>query len=134
MRNLFPNNQIKGHLVLGGRGHNHAADLRIRGETSSSETERRHRKRLEAVLQMLSIRFLIKRDQMKGNPSLSLSQVVGETPVNFNVEALKQAARLYIRKFKERKRSQAHFISDHWVLEDMVDDQLAEDMYQGGAI
>ena len=34
-----------------------------------------------------------KRDQMKGNPSLSLSRVVGETPVNFNIEALKKAAR-----------------------------------------
>ena len=26
MRNWFPNNQIKGHLVLGAREHNHAAD------------------------------------------------------------------------------------------------------------
>ena len=98
------------------------------GETSSSETERRHRKRLEAVLQMLSIRFLIKRDQMKGNPSLSLSQVVGETPVNLNVEVLKQAERWYTCKFKEGKRSQAHFISDHWELEEMVDDSLTEDI------
>ena len=98
------------------------------GETSSSETERRHRKRLEAVLQMSSIRFLIKRDQMKGNPSLSLSQVVGETPVNLNVEVLKQAERWYTCKFKEGKRSQAHFISDHWELEEMVDDSLTEDI------
>ena len=30
--------------------------------------------------------------------------MVGETPVNLNVEALKQAARRYTRKFKERKK------------------------------
>ena len=30
--------------------------------------------------------------------------MVGETPVNLNVEALKQAARRYTRKFKEGKK------------------------------
>ena len=128
MRNWFPNNQIKGHLVLGAREHNHAADpedfeakqARAKLREGVEETGGSVADAVHQVVQM--------RDQMKGNPSLSLSQVVGETPVNFNVEALKQAARWQTRKFKERKRSQAHFISDHWELEDMVDDPLAEDI------
>ena len=52
------------------------------------------------VLRRRSIRW---GDTWKSETQL-LCQVVGETPVNLNVEALKQAARRYTRKFKERKK------------------------------
>merc|ERR1719500_135031 len=83
---LFVAATWEGHLVAGGREHNRPAEPEV---YAAKQARARLREGLE---------------ETGGSVAEAVDQVVGETPVNLNVEALKQAARRYTRKFKEGKK------------------------------
>ena len=89
--------------MAGRREHNHPAEPEA---YAAKQARARLREGLEETGgSVAEAVHQVKNHLKQGKPAIfALFQVVGETPVNLNVEALKQAARRYTRKFKEGKK------------------------------
>ena len=89
--------------MAGRREHNHPAEPEV---YAAKQARARLREGLEETGGSVAeaVHQVKKTEISKNRLFLHFFQVVGETPVNLNVEALKQAARRYTRKFKEGKK------------------------------